>query len=71
MKNLSLADIRKRSLKIRKSHHELERIRHGNEWTVEEDALAFLTDARLVGRYTISKEGRCPKADTNIEFEDK
>ncbi|MNE92562.1 hypothetical protein D3C80_1903010 [compost metagenome] len=32
---------------------------------MEEDALAFLTDAGLVGRLTMSQQGRWPKADAN------
>lgn len=43
-------DIINRSIAIRKKYHELEIQHHGSEWTVEEDALAFLTDAGLVGR---------------------
>ncbi|MBB3153613.1 hypothetical protein FHS16_003688 [Paenibacillus endophyticus] len=31
---------------------------HGTEWTVEEDALAFLTDAGLAGRLTMPQQGR-------------
>lgn len=31
---------------------------HGSEWSVEEDALAFLTDAGLVGRLTMAQQGR-------------
>lgn len=38
---------------------------------MEEDALAFLTDAGLVGRHTMSKEGRWPKENTNAELEHK
>jgi NTP pyrophosphatase (non-canonical NTP hydrolase) len=49
-----------RSLKIRERYHELELQHHGSKWTVEEDALAFLTDAGLVGRLTMSQQGRWP-----------
>ena len=52
-----------KSLKIRKRYHELERKYHGSEWTVEEDALAFLTDAGLVGRLTMAKLSRWPKEE--------
>lgn len=38
-------DLIDQSLKIREKYHQLERIHHGSEWTVEEDALAYLTDA--------------------------
>ncbi|MCC9138700.1 MazG-like protein [Pontibacter silvestris] len=53
---------------MRKKYHELELTHHGSEWTVEEDALAFLTDAALVGRHTLSQQHRWPKADTDAEL---
>ncbi|MGO4548872.1 MazG-like protein [Paenibacillus sp. 2TAB23] len=49
-----------RSVQIRKKYHALEKTHHGTEWTIEEDALAFLTDAGLVGRLTMSQQGRWP-----------
>lgn len=61
-----------RSRKIRALYRELELQYHGSEWTVEEDALAFLTDAGLVGRLTMSQQGRWPKGkDTIPELEHK
>ncbi len=61
-----------RSLAIRKQYHELEIKHHGSEWTVEEDALAFLTDAALVGRLTMSQQGRWPKgSETTPELKHK
>jgi len=60
-----------RSKKIRERYHKLEQQHHGNEWTVEEDALAFLTDAGLVGRHTMSQQGRWPKEKTNTELKHK
>jgi len=50
MKNDSFETIIFRSLALREKYHSLEIEHHGSEWTVEEDALAFLTDAALVGR---------------------
>jgi hypothetical protein len=50
-----------RSRKIRKLYHQLELSHHGSEWTIEEDALAFLTDAGLVGRLTMAQQGRWPQ----------
>lgn len=44
---------------------------HGSEWTVEEDALAFLTDAGLVGRHVMSQQGRWPKSNTEEELKHK
>ena len=63
MKELTLNDAVNRSLKLRELYRELELKYHGSEWTVEEDALAFLTDAGLVGRLTMSQQGRWPKGD--------
>ena len=50
-----------RSVQIRRLYHQLERENHGSEWTVEEDALAFLTDAGLVGRLAMAQQERWPK----------
>ncbi|MFV5696325.1 MazG-like protein [Flavobacterium sp. LB3P122] len=71
MKNLDLKEIKERALQIRKQYHQLEKDHHGSEWTVEEDALAFLTDAGLVGRHTMSQQGRWPKGNTNPELQHK
>lgn len=68
MEKLNFNEAIERSLKIRELYHELELKHHGSEWTVEEDALAFLTDAGLVGRLTMSEQGRWP-AGTNTKAE--
>ncbi|GEP46367.1 MazG-like protein [Brevifollis gellanilyticus] len=60
MKKLTLSQAVARSRKIREAYHQLELKHHGREWTVEEDALAFLTDAGLVGRLTMAQQGRWP-----------
>lgn len=60
MEELNFNDAIERSLKIRERYHELELQHHGSHWTVEENALAFLTDAGLVGRLTMSQQGRWP-----------
>ena len=57
---MELQEVSERSVAIRKAYHALEREYHGSEWSAEEDALAFLTDAGLVGRLTMSHEGRWP-----------
>lgn len=57
---MELQEVSERSAAIRKAYHALEREYHGSEWSAEEDALAFLTDAGLVGRLTMSHEGRWP-----------
>jgi hypothetical protein len=60
MKNMNFSEAVERSVQLRKRYHQLERQYHEKEWTVEEDALAFLTDAGLVGRLTMSQQGRWP-----------
>lgn len=64
-------DIIHRSLEIRKKYHELEVQHHGSEWTTEEDAMAFLTDAGLVGRNIMSQQKRWPKTNSESELEHK
>lgn len=71
MGEIDFNEIIKRSKKIRESYHQLERQHHGSEWTVEEDALAFLTDAGLVGRHTMSQQERWPAKNTEKELEHK
>ena len=56
-------EVSDQSLAIRRQYRKLERQLHGKEWTTEEDALAFLADAGLVGRLTMAKEGRWPSED--------
>jgi anaerobic selenocysteine-containing dehydrogenase len=67
----NLDEIIQRSLEIREKYHELEHKYHGNEWTLEEDALAYLTDAGLVGRNIMSHQKRWMKADSAAELEHK
>lgn len=57
---MELQEVSERSAAIRKAYHALEREYHVSEWSAEEDALAFLTDAGMVGRLTMSHEGRWP-----------
>ena len=71
MASINFEQLKERSLKIRKRYHELELTHHGSEWTIEEDALAFLTDAGLVGRHVMSQQGRWPKANTEQELKHK
>ena len=67
----NLDEIIKRSLNIRENYHELERQHHGTEWTLEEDALAYLTDAGLVGRDIMSHQKRWLKKDSDAELKHK
>lgn len=39
---------------------------HGSVWSLEEDVLAFLTDAGLAGRLTMDHQGRWPSADKEM-----
>ena len=72
MKDMNFKEIVERSVQIRKDYHDLERQYHEKEWTVEEDALAFLTDAGLVGRLTMAQQGRWPtNGETKSELEHK
>ncbi|MCH3948108.1 MAG: hypothetical protein LKK35_06480 [Olsenella sp.] len=59
---MELNEAQRQSVAIRMRYHELERQIHGSEWTAEEDALAFLTDAGLVGRLVMDEEGRWPSS---------
>ncbi len=61
---MNLAEIIERSKRIRERYHELELEHHGSHWTVEEDALAYLTDAGLVGRNIMTEQSRWGKANT-------
>lgn len=60
MTKMPFSDAVSRSLKIRAMYHNLELLHHGSKWTTEEDALAFLTDAGLVGRLTMVHQDRWP-----------
>jgi len=71
MKNLDLENIKNRSMAIREKYKELELQHHGSEWSIEEDALAFLSDAGLVGRLVMSQQGRWPKGNTDEELKHK
>lgn len=68
---MDIKEIVERSKDLRAAYHQLEKQHHGSEWTVEEDALAFLTDAGLVGRHTMSQQGRWPAPNTDTELEHK
>ena len=71
MAKLDFIQLKERSKQIRKSYHQLEKQHHQTEWTVEEDALAFLTDVGLVGRNIMSQQERWPKTNSKEELEHK
>jgi hypothetical protein len=66
MKDFHFREIVERSVQIREKYHLLENKHHGSHWSIEEDALAFLSDAGLVGRLTMSQQGRWPSDDTDL-----
>ncbi|MBE8715527.1 nucleoside triphosphate pyrophosphohydrolase family protein [Sphingobacterium hungaricum] len=68
---VNLNEIVERSLAIRKRYHELEMQSNGKEWTLEQDALAYLTDAGLIGRDVMSFEKTWSKSNAQDELEHK
>jgi len=70
-KDIAVDEIIRQSLDIREKYHALEQKYHGSEWTVEEDALAYLTDAGLVGRNIMAHQGRWPNGDHTKELSHK
>ncbi|MCU7557340.1 MazG-like protein [Macrococcus capreoli] len=64
----SFESLIRQAVTIRQQYHALEVSHHGTEWSLEEDALAFLTDAGLVGRLVMDKEGRWPKPNSEGEL---
>jgi len=57
---MDINELTERSKRIRQQYHQLEMKQDGQPWTPEQDALAFLTDAALVGRLTMDKQGSWP-----------
>lgn len=64
-RHMDFEEVTELSCALRRRYHELERELHGSEWSVEEDALAFLTDAGIVGRLAMDHEGRWPSAEAD------
>ena len=72
MNELTIKQAAERSKKIREHYRSLEVKHHGSEWSVEEDALAFLTEAGWGGRLTMAQQGRWPVDDANeVDLEHK
>lgn len=63
---MDLKEVKLLSKEIRNKYFELEKEIHGSVWSVEEDALAFLTDAGLVGRLTMDNQGHWPSTDKEL-----
>ncbi|WP_235505523.1 MazG-like protein [Enterococcus sp. RIT-PI-f] len=57
-----------RSKAIRDRYHQLEIQQNGQSWSAEQDALAFLTDAALVGRFVMDKEASWPTSQTDTSL---
>lgn len=66
--NITLQEVIERNLAIRESYHKLEDKFNGQRWTIEEDALGFLTDAALVGRLAMAHEKTWPTANTEDDL---
>lgn len=64
--SMDLKEVNLHSQELRRLYHKLEIENHGSTWSVEEAALAFLTDAALVGRLTMDKESRWPSNNTEL-----
>lgn len=59
---MDLNELTTRSNQIRARYHALEVKQDGIPWNVEQDALAFLTDAGLVGRQVMNYQKSWPGA---------
>lgn len=66
-----LDEMIRRSLEIIEKYHQLEIQQNGKEWTLEQDALAYLTDAGLLGRNIMSHEKTWTKSNSREELEHK
>lgn len=71
MDEYQIGEMIKRAIEIRKKYHTLEIRQNGKEWTTEQDALAYLTDAAIVGRNVMSHQESWPKINTAEELEHK
>lgn len=69
--DMTIEEIIRQTLEVRDKYHTLERKHHGSEWSVEEDALAYLSDAGLVGRNIMANQGRWPNGDHTQELSHK
>ena len=66
---MDIKEVTQRAAKMRQRYHELELQYHGSKWSTEEDALAFLTDAGIVGRLVMDQQGWWPKtSDDQLDY---
>ena len=61
---MKLIKLTERSKTIRERYHQLEIKSQGHSWPLEQDALAFLTDAGLVDCFVMSQQERWPVGGT-------
>lgn len=62
---MDINELIQRSNEVREQYHRIEEATQGKTWTIEQDALAFLTDAGLVGRLIMDKAGSWPTGEDN------
>ena len=62
---MEINELIQRSDEIREQYHRIEQATQGQSWTIEQDTLAFLTDAGLVGRLIMDKTGSWPTGEDN------
>lgn len=65
---MEINELTDRARKIRAAYHDLEIKQDGQPWTTEQDALAFLTDAGLVGRLVMAQQGSWPTEQTEFSL---
>ncbi|GAK47893.1 30S ribosomal protein S15 [Secundilactobacillus oryzae JCM 18671] len=57
---MNLEELVNRSEAIRSAYHQLELKQDGHAWTIEQDTLAFQSDAGLVSRLVMADQGSWP-----------
>lgn len=62
---MDINELVQRSHEIREHYHRIEQATQGQNWTTEQDTLAFLTDAGLLGRLIMDKTGSWPIGKNN------
>ncbi|MFD1465650.1 MazG-like protein [Lapidilactobacillus mulanensis] len=68
---MEINELTERAHKIRTAYHNLEIKQDGKPWSAEQDALAFLTDAGLVGRLVMAQQGSWPSENTEFSLDYK
>lgn len=62
---MDINELVQRSDEIREQYHRIEQATQGGKWTIEQDTLAFLTDAGLLSRLIMDKTGSWPTGENN------